>query len=235
MIDSPHRTWSRVRRMAQVCACLFLAIISHTGSGIEPQRQLVFAPGRGLNIALETSGYSFVVPEGATFGTVQFTASVALRNRTRAPITFSFPTAEAAKNYFVFEIYDSAGAKLWSSAEVTTPAGTEVTSSLGPGRVWKRTAPIPLVISGVPLPSGRYTLQAGLAADDSIGARTGFVVLGSQSPPAGATGIDGSVWSSVFSYDVSTRTRTSHHQPVGNVWVTVTTATSAPTAAGAVV
>lgn len=86
----------------------------------------------------------------------------------------------------VFQILDSSGVKVWQSSE-TTVGITDVLDVLSRGEVWKRTARIPLMIGGTPLAPGRYTLEATLSADVSIGARTSFLVPGSPPVTPGPT------------------------------------------------
>src|SRR4051794_33575686 len=200
MMVSPEAAWDSIRQRGRIFACLLVLAFCQIGTAAERPRPILFTPGLGLRISLETTGYLFPTPSTAS-GTDQFSASVALLNRTRAPISFHFSSPNAARDHFLFEIFDYTGAQVWHSPEVITPTEVQLVAVLGRGEIWKRTVRIPLVIAGTPLAPGRYTLEATLNGDTSIGARAAFVVLASEPANPGLTGIDGTVWLTGFSDD----------------------------------
>ena len=146
----------------------------------------------GLQTALTTGGYRFVV--GETAGTAAlntFPASACLQNRSPFDIKFAFPTVAEAERKFTFRIFDHDGTKVWESdSEVVSPE-VLTDATLGKFQRWKRTIPIPLKPGGTPLAAGIYTLEASIDADKQLGATAVFEVISAPDPTT--TGIRGLV------------------------------------------
>src|SRR5262245_13000719 len=140
----------------------------------------------GLSISLTTAGYRFeeipVVNKAgmpaAGFSEldprISFVASVSLSNRSRAAIPFSFNNAGPR---WTFRLVDASGQERWHSDSDIVSAQVITEDVLGPGKTWKLSGRIPLVVDGVPLPAGIYTVQALLNADKPVSA-TGVIEIG---------------------------------------------------------
>jgi hypothetical protein len=192
-----------------------LAGIGFAGANVSAVDYLDWRPlpaGGGLNISLTTSGYRFpqipdvivfAVPDGksttpAVDGRIlppyplpgprsSFNACVSLTNRSRQAIPFTFNDAGPR---WIFRIVDSEDHEVWKSNSDGASAPVLTDDKLGPGKTWKQTASIPLVIDGTWLAAGVYTLQAYLNADKAVSATSVFEVVAN---PLVNTGIKGLV------------------------------------------
>lgn len=126
-------------------------------------------------------------------GTEAIIASAVAANASRANLVFNFPDPASAERKWTFRVFDSDENLVWTSdGDVAAPQViTEAT--LEPGRRWRRTVRVPLIIDGVPLAAGIYHLEAGIDADKKPGAATIFEVVARDTPPAGDSGIRGQV------------------------------------------
>jgi len=193
-------------------------------------------PIGGLNVSLTTSGYRFpqasvgaetssneriILPEpgGRTF----FVASVCLSNRSRSAIPFSFNDAGPL---WTFRIVNSDDHEVWrSNADIASPQ-VITEDVLAPGKSWKMSARIPLVIEDVPLVVGAYTLQAFLNADKSVSATSTFEIV---PIPGQDTGISGLVLREVLAGSVETGAIVEVPAPGVRVQVTEIITSSIPT------
>jgi hypothetical protein len=215
-----------LRYLLAVCVLPFTTAFAADSIGWKP------LPVGGLNVSLATSGYSF--REVTTGPVIQifppipgarssFVASVALSNRSRSPITFSFNDAGPQ---WTFRVLNSADQEVWrSDGDIAPQVITE--DVLGPGKTWKRSARIPLVIDDSPLAVGVYTLQAFLNADKPVSATSVFEIV----PGEGSdTGIKGRVekWITSGNGQVGV----SYGVPGAGARVTVTAINARTTAAG---
>lgn len=157
----------------------------------------------GLNVSLTTSGYRFAVPsepaavddlvDGGTVTVARaFVASAELRNRTRGNVAFEFPDTASAAQKFKFRVFNSEGVQVWESDADAVGADVPTTETLRRGAMWRRVVRVPLVIDGVPLRPGVYSLQAAVEADKQPGASLPFVVVERRDPHEN-TGIVGKV------------------------------------------
>jgi hypothetical protein len=217
-----------MRSILPILRYVFIAIALAAATNAIAADPLIWRPlpVGGLNISLVTSGYSFneasagdpfiegrILPPTPGEKT-SFVASVCLGNRSRSPIPFTFNNAGPR---WTFRIVDSQDQEIWrSDSDIASP---EVITEdvLAPGKTWKRSARIPLVIDDTPLAVGIYTLQAFLNADKSVSATTVFEIV----PARGSdTGIKGLVerWYSSGIGEVGI----SYGTPAAGVLVTVT-------------
>lgn len=186
-----------MRSIPTVMRSFGLAVLSfpHLLAADQPDPRPVSAGG--LEVSLNTSGYSFPKPSAdpvpqqkrarASESKTSFVASVTVKNRSRSPIPFSF-TDNASR--WGFRIVDSNDQEVWwSTNSDTDPVEPTVDEVLAPGKAWKETARIPLVIDGQPLGLGTYSLQAFLKANKSVSASSVFEVV----RPRGTQGIQGIV------------------------------------------
>lgn len=194
-----------------------LATLSTTFGGVPPGKPII--NNGGLSVSLSTSRYSFSQPSGDT-GTdpvvgpkPSFAASIALSNRGRTAIAFTFPDAGPR---WTFRIFDSANQEVWKSGGDVVAAQVITEDELGPGETWRQNVRVPLVLEDAPLAVGVYTLQAVLNADKPVSATTPFEVV---SAPHGNTGIKGLVerWYSSGNGEVGI----SYGKPAPGVLVTV--------------
>lgn len=164
-------------------------------------------PVGGLNVLLATSGYRFqeasngveITSNGPQPGGKRsFVASVSLSNRSRSAIPFSFNDAGPR---WIFRIVDAADQEVWRSDSGTASAQVITEDVLGPGKTWKVSARIPLVIDDMPLAPGAYTIQAFLNADKSVSATSVFEVVPA---PGQDTGINGLVLKEVADSNLGT-------------------------------
>jgi hypothetical protein len=178
--------------------------------------------GGGLSVSLTTGGYRFAeaingpviqifppIPGGAT----SFAASVAVCNRSRLPITFNFNDAGPR---WTFRILDSDDQEVWQSDSDIVSAQVITEDVLGPGKTWKRTERIPLIVDESPLAPGIYTLQAFLNADKSVSATSVFEIVPREGEDTGIKGL-------VLSRNITVSTDTNTPPvPVPGALVTVT-------------
>lgn len=163
----------------------------------------------GLNVSLNTSGYEFPIAsatatlarEGgharkADVAAQSFRANAVIANLSRENVPFSFPNPVSAARHWTFRVLDSTGAQVWVSDtdDGATPIATP--QMLPAHRAWRRSIQVPLIIDGTPLAVGRYTLQATIAGDPSVGATSVFTVTSADVP--GNTGIKGQVLRSLI-------------------------------------
>lgn len=168
---------------------LLLALVIPASGGVDSSPRRL-----GLTVSLTTSSYRVAQPS-AESRPAPFVAAVALTNYGRDAVPFSFPDAAAAQRRFVFRLSDAAGTQLWESepsASATDLAPLSV--PLAPGKSWRRTVQVPLVIGGQALAAGRYTLEATVAdGGGGVGASTRFEVTSPWSGLDPLTGIEGTV------------------------------------------
>jgi hypothetical protein len=185
-------------------------------------------PVGGLSVSLITSGYSFRQPDAGDSGAgprilppntgekTSFVASVSLGNRSRNSISFTFNDAGPR---WTFRIVDSEDQEVWrSDSDIASPQ-VITEDTLAPGKTWKRSARIPLVIDATPLAIGTYTLQAFLNADKSASATSVFEVV-PGSARDNNTGIKGQV--ERWHYSGNGEVGISYGTPVASALVTVT-------------
>jgi hypothetical protein len=141
----------------------------------------------GLSVSLTPGGYKFVVPPAGALrrglvAKASFPASVAVSNRSRHAVTFTFPDSASAESKWTFRIFDENGNEIWKSdSGVGTPVLTE--KKLVPGQTWRRLVQVPLRPNTTALVPGLYTLEASLDADKKLGASTIFEVVQGVEPP----------------------------------------------------
>ena len=158
--------------------------------------------GSGLQIALSTGGYKFVIPAtppaavAVVGASASFPATASLYNRSTTDITFTFPDAGAAQRKFIFRVFDKAGTLVWQSDAnaigVPVPADSSTDVKLAKGARWSRTTMIPLKPEGTALAPGIYSLEAAIDADKKPGAASIFEVAAAPDP-AQEQGINGLV------------------------------------------
>ena len=156
--------------------------------------------GSGLQIALATGGYKFIIPAtpataaAAVAAPASFAATASLYNRSTTDITFTFPDAGAALRKFTFRVFDKAGALVWQSdSDAPAAAAPVITDAkLAKGARWSRTLIIPLKSGGTALAPGIYSLEAAIDADKKPGAASIFEVAAAPDP-AQEQGINGLV------------------------------------------
>src|SRR4051812_31435226 len=90
----------------------------------------------GVAVSLSTSGRVFAqptvppptaiaLPPTRTDSPLKFAATITLFNRSSRGIDFNFPSADAAKQHFAFQILDAAGNLVWQSAPPAPAAVTD--------------------------------------------------------------------------------------------------------------
>jgi hypothetical protein len=155
-------------------------------------------PGGGLNVNLTPGGYKFTVTQNGPAGRgaatrLSFPAGVAVSNRGRTPVVFTFPDTASAETKWTFRVFDAEGSEVWKS-EGLIGAQVLTEKRLGPGQTWRRLVQVPLQPGGKALAPGLYTLEASLDAAPTLGASTLFeIVAGDQPPPPPVQGIAGLV------------------------------------------
>ena len=153
----------------------------------------------GLNVSLATSGYRFpaVVPgvqtaaKGKSFlpapvVRTSFVASVCLSNRGRQAVPFTFNDGGPR---WTFRILDAQDEEIWNSNDGIASPQVITEETLEPGRSWKMSFRIPLVVDETPLAAGVYTVQAFLNADKSVSATSPFQVVAAPGAPTGIRGL----------------------------------------------
>jgi hypothetical protein len=150
----------------------------------------------GIRVSVNTNGYRFQQPlvQDATGRGGSFSANAIITNGSRTAVPFSFPQGLAEEERILFKVYNSDGDEVWRSQ--AAPAGEPVQETLRGGRSWKGTARIPLVLNGVALPAGTYSVEAGLANGDPVLASTIFEVT--PRPTGTAVPVNGFVLKSSF-------------------------------------
>lgn len=143
-------------------------------------------PLSGVSVSLATSTNRVDATPEALLNPrrTSLAAQIQLRNRSRSPLTYQFPTLADAQTKFTFTVYDSSDTAIWTgTARIPSraPAVTTTTQVLRPGAAWTASTLIPLAPSGTWLPTGTYRLEAVLAGTPSVFAATSFEIT---APPA---------------------------------------------------
>lgn len=159
-------------------------------------------PLSGVSVSLTTSTNRIDATPEALLNPrrTSLAAQIQLRNRSRTPLSYQFPTLEDAQSKFTFTVFDSKDKAVWtgtSRLQLRAPAAaTSTTQVLRSGGVWTGSTLIPLAPSGTWLPSGTYRLEAVLASTPSVFAASSFEIFGTpiiivDPPPRAATLVSG--------------------------------------------
>lgn len=144
-------------------------------------------PLSGVTVSLATSTNRIDTTPDALLNPrrTSLAAQIHLRNRSRSPLTYQFPTLADAQTKFTFTVFDSSDTAVWTGAArlpSRAPATTTTTQVLSPGAAWNASTLIPLAPSGAWLPTGTYRLEAVLAGTPSVFAATSFEII-APAPP----------------------------------------------------
>jgi hypothetical protein len=138
-------------------------------------------PLSGVSVSLATSTNRIDATPEALLNPrrTSLAAQIQLRNRSRVPLTYSFPDLSAARAKFQFSLYNEQDEVVWTSPgriPARSIAPTSPNLTLRPGSAWTASALIPLAPSGAWLPTGTYRLEAVLAGTPSVFAATSFEI-----------------------------------------------------------
>lgn len=146
-------------------------------------------PLSGVSVSLATSTNRVDATPDALLNPrrTSLAAQIQLRNRSRAPLSYQFPTLADAQTKFTFTVYDSSDTAVWTgAARLPSRASARTTATttqvLRPGAAWTAATLIPLARSGAWLPAGTYRLEAVLAGTPSVFAATSFEIT-APAPP----------------------------------------------------
>lgn len=112
-------------------------------------------------------------------------AQVQLRNRSRFPLTYSFPNLSAAQAKFQFSLYNAQDEVVWTSPAripARSIAPTSPNLTLRPGSAWTASVLVPLAPAGTWLPSGTYRLEAVLDGTPSTFAAASLQIVAPITP-----------------------------------------------------
>ncbi len=159
-------------------AALLLTSLAFTAS--LPAQSL--PPLSGVSVSLATSTNRVEATPEALLNPrrTSLAAQIQLRNRSRSPLTYSFPDLSAAQAKFQFSLYNENDEVVWTSparipARSIAPTSPDLT--LRPGAAWTASVLVPLAPSGTWLPAGTYRLEAVLNGTPSTFAAASLQIV----------------------------------------------------------
>jgi hypothetical protein len=145
-------------------------------------------PLSGVSVSLATSTNRVEATPEALLNPrrTSLAAQIQLRNRSRSPLTYSFPDLSSAQAKFQFSLYNEQDEVVWTSPARIPTRSTAPTSpnlTLRPGSAWTASVLVPLAPAGTWLPSGTYRLEAVLDGTPSTFAAASLQIV-APLPPA---------------------------------------------------
>jgi len=144
-------------------------------------------PLSGVSVSLATSTNRVEATPEALLNPrrTSLAAQIQLRNRSRSPLTYSFPDLSAAQAKFQFSLYNEQDEVVWTSPAripARSIAPTSPNLTLRPGSAWTASVLVPLAPSGTWLPSGTYRLEAVLDGTPSTFAAASLQIVAPITP-----------------------------------------------------
>jgi hypothetical protein len=137
----------------------FLALVLGFGTAASAdvaRPKLISGLGVTSSLTLHEVSFKKFVATARPAPRASFPATYSVTNFTGKAIPMLFDSTGDAQAQIEFRLLNEAGTVLWSTRPLLRPAGT----SLPRSTAWRRTAQIPLVVEGQPLPAGRYAVEA---------------------------------------------------------------------------
>ena len=168
--------------LPSVAALLLASLLS---SASLPAQSL--PPLSGVSVSLATSTNRVEATPEALLNPrrTSLAAQIQLRNRSRSPLTYSFPDLSAAQAKFQFSLYNEQDEVVWTSPArilARSIAPTSPNLTLRPGSSWTASVLVPLAPSGAWLPSGTYRLEAVLNGTPSTFAAASLQIVAPITP-----------------------------------------------------
>jgi hypothetical protein len=146
-------------------------------------------PLSGVSVSLATSTNRVEATPEALLNPrrTSLAAQIQLRNRSRFPLTYSFPDLSAAQAKFQFSLYNEQDEIVWTSparVPARSIAATSPNLTLRPGSSWTASVLVPLAPAGTWLPAGTYRLEAVLDGTPSTFAAASLQIVAPITPVA---------------------------------------------------